>query len=451
MKKKKGGKKKPRGNPKIEDEPAELKKAPHTYVIHRGLSCPAMTTLSRDFRRMMEPFTASALQERKSNKIRDFVSLSGFFHVSYMCLFTRSEKAISLKLARLPKGPTLTFRIHSFILSKDVLSSLKKQYAEESTFKASPLVILNSFSGEGNHMKLMTSTFQNMFPSLNLTTVKLSAIKRCVLFSYDPATNVIEMRHYAVSLTPVGINKGVKKIVQRKIPDLSKMEDISDLISKGNALSDSEFEDEDSHVTLAQALKRGNLDNNKSAIKLHELGPRISFELYKVESDLLSGEVLYHKNIVKSTDEILKMKKRRADKRVVREERKKMQEQNKERKARAMEDHKQKTGGSKQFVMTESDRKLIKDAEDAIDDVSEDDAEYYKEEIGEDPDKELFENTVKSTKKRPHIPGFSNNKYSKKPRLLNERKSRNERKKEKESGKKDKRGNVKDKGKKKRK
>ena len=69
-----------------------------------------MLILSRDFRRMMEPFTASALQEKKSNKIKDFVSLSGIFNVSHMCLFTRSEKSMSMKVSRLPKGPTLSFR-----------------------------------------------------------------------------------------------------------------------------------------------------------------------------------------------------------------------------------------------------------------------------------------------------------------------------------------------------
>jgi ribosome biogenesis protein SSF1/2 len=138
-----------------------------------------MLTLSRDFRKMMEPFTASALQEKKSNKIKDFVSLSGIFHVSHMTLFTRSEKSMSLKIARLPKGPTLSFRVHSFILSKDVLSSLKKQIVEEGAFKHPPLVILNSFTGEGNHMKLMAHTFQNMFPPLNLTTV--SILTRMVL------------------------------------------------------------------------------------------------------------------------------------------------------------------------------------------------------------------------------------------------------------------------------
>lgn len=377
-----------------------------------------MVTLSRDFRKMMEPFTASQLKERKSNKIKDFVSLSGIFHVSHMCLFTRSEKSMSMKVSRMPQGPTLTFKVHSFILSKDVISSLKKQWVEEGSFKQPPLVILNSFSGEGNQMKLMANTFQNMFPPLNLTTMKLSSIKRCVLFSYNPVTNLIDMRHFAISLVPVGVNKGIKKIVQRKIPDMSKLEDISDFITKSQALSDSEFDDEDTHVELSQPLKRGNVDAGQSAIRLHELGPRITFELYKVESELMTGEVLYHKEVVKTADEILKMKKKRADKRVQKEHRKKIQEENKTKKDKAKEQHKLKTSGVKQFFATESDKQLLKDAEEAIDDTPEDDADYYKEEIGEDPEKELFENAVKSSKKRPHIPGFSAKKFNpKRPRI----------------------------------
>lgn len=377
-----------------------------------------MLTLSRDFRKMMEPFTATHLQERKSNKIKDFVSLSGIFHVSHMCLFTRSEKSMSMKVSRLPQGPTLTFKVHSFILSKDVISSLKKQIVEEGAFKHPPLVILNSFSGEGNQMKLMANTFQNMFPPLNLTTMKLASIRRCVIFSFNPATNLVDMRHYAISAVPVGVNKGIKKIVQRKIPDMSKLEDISDLVTKSQALSDSEFDDDETHVELSQPLRRGNVDAGQSAIRLHELGPRVTFELFKVEADLMTGEVLYHKEIVKTTDEVLRMKKKRADKRVQKEHRKKTQEENKAKKDKAKEDHKLKTSGVKQFTMTESDRRLIKDAEDAIDDTPEDDADYYKDEIGEDPDKELFENAVKSSKKRPYIPGFSAKKFNpKKPRM----------------------------------
>lgn len=43
-----------------------------------------------------------------------------------------------------------------------------------------------------------------------------------------------------------------------------------------SAATDSEYEDDDDgHVVLPQTLKsRGNVANNKSEIKLHEIGPR---------------------------------------------------------------------------------------------------------------------------------------------------------------------------------
>lgn len=93
-------------------------------------------------------------------------------------------------------------------------------------------VILNNFTGEGNHLKLMASTFQNLFPTINLANVNLSTIKRCVLFSYNSITNLIDMRHYAVTVVPIGLNRSVKKVIMGKVPNLSKCEDIADFISQ---------------------------------------------------------------------------------------------------------------------------------------------------------------------------------------------------------------------------
>lgn len=152
-------------------EAPELLAAPHSFVLHRGDPCPYITELTRDYRQMMEPFTASSLKEKKSNRIKDFLSLSGIFHVSHMCIFNRSKTQLSFKVARMPRGPTLTFKIHQFTLTRDIISSTKKQYADENVYSTAPLVILNSFTGEGKHLKLMASTFQNMFPTINLTSV----------------------------------------------------------------------------------------------------------------------------------------------------------------------------------------------------------------------------------------------------------------------------------------
>lgn len=75
-------------------------KAPHSFVIHRGLPGEHIIELTKDFRKIMEPFTAMSLKERKRNTIKDFVSIAGIFHVTHMCMFTRTEQGMYFKLCR---------------------------------------------------------------------------------------------------------------------------------------------------------------------------------------------------------------------------------------------------------------------------------------------------------------------------------------------------------------
>lgn len=183
-------------------EPDDLVRAPHSFVIHRGIPGDHIVELTKDFRRVLEPFTASSLKERKKNSIKDFVSVSSVLHVTHMCIFSRTELGMYMKLCRIPRGPTLTFKIINFTLARDVISAMKKQMVFEEAFKNFPLVIMNNFSGaagkdEDNkdyvkgddeddddkahdaHIKLMATTFQNMFPSINIT--KVSYFIYCIL------------------------------------------------------------------------------------------------------------------------------------------------------------------------------------------------------------------------------------------------------------------------------
>ena len=63
-----------------------------------------------------------------------------------------------------------------------------------------------------------------MFPTINVKTVKLSDCRRVVLFHFNKEEGVVEMRHYAVRATPVGISRSVKKIIQLKVPNLGDLE-----------------------------------------------------------------------------------------------------------------------------------------------------------------------------------------------------------------------------------
>lgn len=115
-------------------------------------------------------------QERKNNTIKDFVSVAGHLHVSHLCVFSMTKLGLYFKVARLPRGPTLTFKVQNFAFSRDVISSLKKQYFLKRAFESSPLIVMNSFSGEGMHLKLMANMFQNMFPTINVSNVRKNVL-----------------------------------------------------------------------------------------------------------------------------------------------------------------------------------------------------------------------------------------------------------------------------------
>lgn len=273
-------------------------------------------------------------------------------------------------------------------------------------FQNAPLIVLNTFSGEGMHMKLMATMFQNMFPTINITTVKLKNIRRCVLMNYNPSTKLIDMRHYVIRATPVGLNKGTKKVVQGKIPNLNRCKDMSEFFDKAGLLSESEFEDDpNSQIVLPQSLaSRGAAVDSKSAIRLFELGPRLTFQLIKVEDGLMDGEVLYHELVEKTEEEKALIKKRREAKRRLKEKRKSKQEENIKKKQKEKEELKQKSleGIKKKKESTESQRLMelaAAESQNNDQDMEEDDdADYYRQEVGAEPEKDLF--TPNTSKKR---------------------------------------------------
>lgn len=139
-------------------------------------------------------------------------------------------------------------------------------------------------------------------------------------------------------------------------------------------------DDEQSQVVLPQTLKRkGNLEDNKSAVRLFEIGPRLTMQLMKIEEGLLTGEVLYHDHIVKTEEEKETLRKMIEKKRKLKEYRKTVQEENRKRNLRAKEEV---SGKRKKH---KSEAAAIGD-ETKEDSDPENDAEYYKQEVGEDPD-----------------------------------------------------------------
>ncbi|CAG8459858.1 2059_t:CDS:2 [Ambispora leptoticha] len=326
--------KKKRTHVKI-DESAnpDAPKIPKSFVLRSGKVGKTVTALVQDMRKVMEPNTAVRLRERKNNRLKDFLSVAGQFGVTHFLIFTRTEYGTNLRIARSPRGPTLCFKVKNYSLTRDVLASQLNPKSPGAEYHTSPLLVLNNFGGDEKQIKLMTTMFQNMFPPINVKTMQLSEARRVVLFSYNSETKHIDFRHYSINVKPVGISKSIKKIITSdNMPDLHNLNDISEFVLKEGQISESEAEESDverSVITLAQDfVGRNNKKSDQRAIRLTELGPRLSLKLVKIQSGLCDGEVLFHEFIYKTPEEIRQMEYEREQKKQLAALRRKQQEEN---------------------------------------------------------------------------------------------------------------------------
>ena len=325
-----------------------------------------MVELVDDFRKVMLPFTALHFKEDAKNRKMTLGTyakeLAMPMGVSHILAFSQNEERLNLRLARVPEGPTMSFRVRQFSLGKHVRAIQRRPYTSPGIHQHPPIVVTNNFGDAtaAPHVKLMRITFQNMFPAINVAAVKLSDCRRVVMFNMleEPGEDgepqhVVEVRHYAIKATPVGINRKVRRIIQTKIPNLNKLNDIADYLTgatesgelapsastQSGAASDSEPEDETSHVVLPQKYcGRGNLKQQKSALKLVELGPRMSLQLVKVERGLGGGDVMYHAHVTKTQEEVRDLKARKEKEAMLKIQRRAEQNQNVERKRKIKEE-----------------------------------------------------------------------------------------------------------------
>uniref|UniRef100_G3TQ57 Peter pan homolog n=1 Tax=Loxodonta africana TaxID=9785 RepID=G3TQ57_LOXAF len=380
---------------------------PHSFVFTRGRAGRGVRQLSLDVRRVMEPLTATRLQVRKKNSLKDCIAVAGPLGVTHFLILSKTETNIYFKLMRLPGGPTLTFRINKYTLVRDVVSSLRRHRMHEQQFAHPPLLVLNSFGPHGMHVKLMATMFQNLFPSINVHKGKLEHIKRCLLISYNPDSQ-LDFRHYSIKVVPVGASRGMKKLLQEKFPNMSRLQDISELLATGAGLSESEAEPDGEHniTELPQAVAgRGNMRAQQSAVRLTEIGPRMTLQLIKIQEGVGEGSVLFHSFVHKTEEELQAILAAKEERLRLKAQRQDQQAHNVQRKREQREAHKKKSLAGMKRMRAEADDS---DAEDpgarreAEPEGEEDEAEYFRQAVGEEPDEDMF--PVLTKQRRPTRP-----------------------------------------------
>ncbi len=189
------------------------------------------------------------LKESLKLKLKDIQSAAHNFGAKNLIFITNRNDRLYLKFLKSPHGPTFTFKVSKYSLSKDIQSLIPRNKTVSFTQLGVPMVIVKGFEAsneEGQReLPLMHSLFRNLFPNLSyFKKINAKTFKRCVMFYFNRKTNSIEVRNYFIRRSFTGISNNIKKILNtNKIPNFSNMDDIADLfVENENILSDSDID-----------------------------------------------------------------------------------------------------------------------------------------------------------------------------------------------------------------
>jgi len=308
---------------------------PRLVAYHHGPADPSMDELVADWRKVFLPHTFSKLKKHSKNSVKDFIAISVPLGLTHMHIFGSAQHGATLRIGRVPHGPTLLFRVESYTTSRDVISKQKRQYMGGHTqFTTPPLVLLNNFkpSQEEPQVELMTQMLQSMVPPVAVqTTSELNKINRVVLFHHLPQEDgLIEVRHYTVIARSVSLSRAVQKLRDGLLPrSIGTAESISEVLTHDAALSDTDGEGEEVSLPEEVFFKR---QQGRCRVKLVELGPRMTLKLLRVEVGLCEGEVIWHRYIEKTPEEVIKTRHAAKKRENMKRQRVKEQEENVARK-----------------------------------------------------------------------------------------------------------------------
>ncbi|KAF8580686.1 Brix-domain-containing protein [Ramaria rubella] len=334
---------------------------PKSFIIKHGQVGASLTQLVRDMRKVMEPNTATRLKERSRNKLKDYLTLAPALKVSHLLAFTLTSVAPSLRLVRLPAGPTFSFRVERYSLDKDILKASRHPHSIGAEYLSPPLLVLASFPSPSPttppQLPLLMKALQSLFPPLSPKNLSLPSARRVVLASYNDKSETIDFRHYLITVRPYGVSRRVRRVIEasagnkkRSTLDLSNHKDVADFLLRKNAAgyesassaaSSAGEEDSDNAVALpTDYVGRNNKKGERRAVRLDEIGPRMELKLIKIVEGVpgKEGSVIYHQFVTKSKTEVAKQRAEHAAKEKLRKQRREEQEQNvKKKKALAGE------------------------------------------------------------------------------------------------------------------
>ncbi|TYG91460.1 hypothetical protein ES288_A12G263200v1 [Gossypium darwinii] len=111
-------------------------------MFSRGKLPGPLRQLQMDLRKLMLPYTALKLKEKKRNNLKDFLNVAGPMGVTHFLVLSKIKTSPVLRVAKTPQGPTLNCA----------------------------LIVLFGFAAADEQLRLTTMVFKNIFPDIDINT-----------------------------------------------------------------------------------------------------------------------------------------------------------------------------------------------------------------------------------------------------------------------------------------
>jgi len=364
---------------------------PRILVVHRGSVGAGVPRLVEDIRNLLAPHVARHKVLRKTRP-SDLVEAARGLSLSHCVLFTRTDEALYMKVAQMPKGPTVTYRVEGYSVSTDISGTQAKAPSlSPAALRAPATLMLHGLQPHQGpkHLQLVAASTLQLFAKFNPADCSTRQIKRCCLL-HRTEDDTLELRHYALRFSASSGNRLLRKLANGRVPSLAKMETFDDAVDRVGLLSESEGE-EDAVVSVPEDVKpdvKPDLEELaapaptvKRSLRLREVGPRLSFVVQKVETGFMAGDVLYHRVLKKSEKEVKNKELIREKRKQEKAMRKAEQEANVARKEALKEQHKLKC--------LQGAKATDEGAEADVSGSEDDEVKYYTEAVGEEPSADL--------------------------------------------------------------
>ncbi|XP_071714670.1 peter Pan-like protein [Rutidosis leptorrhynchoides] len=121
---------------------------PRSFIFSRLKLPGSLKQLQADLRKMMLPYTALNLKEKKRNNLRDFLNVAGPMRVTHFLMLSKIGNSPYLRVARTPQGPTLRLKFKTTYLKFYFIA-----YLQITNFIGFIQIVLSGFGIGEQHLK----------------------------------------------------------------------------------------------------------------------------------------------------------------------------------------------------------------------------------------------------------------------------------------------------------